>query len=211
LFLHTWQHDPTIQSMLVMIEAIHERFADADYAAAWTRLVDAATPAISFHLLPIEQMGLSEDLYIKMNSRGKPLTQFENFKARFEQILEISCPGRVNEFAQKVDVAWADLLWAYRGSDNIVDDEFLRYLHFVTEVCEWHDGRLPTSDVATLAEQVYGPGSEKAATHLDFLFRCLDTWVGTDARRVFAIHLVGFVAPKVGLDLLQIAGIQRLL
>ena len=47
--------------------------------------MDRDAPGISFHLLPIEQMGLSEDLYIKMNSRGKPLTPFENFKARFEQ------------------------------------------------------------------------------------------------------------------------------
>jgi hypothetical protein len=185
-FLHTWQHDPTIQSMLVMIEAIHERFAGADYAAAWAQLVDPEAPAISFHLLPIEQMGLSEDLYIKMNSRGKPLTQFENFKARFEQVLESSCPERVEEFAQKVDGDWADLLWPYRGSDNIVDDEFLRYLHFVTEVCEWHDGRLPSGDVASLAERVYGPGNEKAATHLDFLVRCLDTWMGASIAPVFS-------------------------
>ena len=32
-------------------------------------------------------MGSGEDLYIKMNSRGKPLTPFENFKARFEQAI----------------------------------------------------------------------------------------------------------------------------
>ncbi len=194
-FLHTWQHDPTIQSMLVMIEAIHERFADADCAAAWAQLVDAEAPAISFHLLPIEQMGLSEDLYIKMNSRGKPLTPFENFKARFEQVLESSCPERVEEFAQKVDGDWADLLWAYRGSDNIVDDEFLRYLHFVTEACEWHDGRLQSGDVASLAERVYGPGNEKAATHLEFLVRCLDTWVGASIAAVFSETFTRTPAP----------------
>jgi hypothetical protein len=185
-FLHTWRHDPTIQSMLVMIEAIHERFADADCAAAWERLVDTKAPVISFHLLPIEQMGLSEDLYIKMNSRGKPLTPFENFKARFEQVLESSCPERVEEFARKVDGAWADLLWPYRGSDHIVDDEFLRYFQFVTGLCEWHDGRLPSGEIALLAERIYGPGNEKAATHLDFLVRSFDTWVGVDIASVFS-------------------------
>lgn len=185
-FLHTWQHDPTIQSMLVMIEAIHERFADADCGAAWGRLVDSDAPAISFHLLPIEQMGLSEDLYIKMNSRGKPLTPFENFKARFEQVLEASCPGRVEEFAQKVDGVWADLLWPLRGSDNIVDDEFLRYFQFVTDVCEWHDGRLPSGDIETMAERVYGQTNEKAAAHLDFMVRSFDTWVGADTASVFS-------------------------
>ncbi|RKG72970.1 DUF262 domain-containing protein [Corallococcus terminator] len=185
-FLHTWQHDPTIQSMLVMIEAIHKRFADADCATAWKRLVDTEAPAISFHLLPIEQMGLSEDLYIKMNSRGKPLTPFENFKARFEQVLEISCPDRVEEFAQKVDGAWADMLWPYRGSHDIVDDEFLRYFQFVTDVCEWPDGRLTSGTIAPLAERVYGPGNKKAAAHLDFLVRCFDTWVNADIPSVFS-------------------------
>lgn len=29
-YLFLWRHDPTIQSMLVMIDAIHERFQDAD-------------------------------------------------------------------------------------------------------------------------------------------------------------------------------------
>jgi hypothetical protein len=185
-FLHTWQHDPTIQSMLVMLEAIHERFADADCTAAWERLVALQEPAIVFHLLPIEKMGLSEDLYIKMNSRGKPLTSFENFKARFEQVVEHSCPDRVDEFAQKVDGAWADMLWPFRGSDDIVDDEFLRYFHFVTDLCEWHDGRLPSDDILTVAERVYGGANDKAATHLDFLVRCFDTWVDADTTSVFS-------------------------
>lgn len=184
-FLHTWQHDPTIQSMLVMLEAIHERFADADCPGAWARLVDAQAPAISFHVLPIEQMGLSEDLYIKMNSRGKPLTPFEHFKARFEQVLERSRPERVDEFARKVDGAWADMLWPYRGSNNIVDEEFLCYFQFVAELCEWQDGQLPSGDIAALAERVYGPGNDRAEAHLEFLFKCFDTWCDENIAEVF--------------------------
>ena len=184
-FLHTWRHDPTIQSMLTMIEAIHKRFVDADCVAAWGRLVDSDPPAVSFHLLTIKQMGLSEDIYIKMNSRGKPLTPFENFKARFEQLLERSCPGRVEEFARKVDGVWADVLWPLRGSDNIVDDEFLRYFRFVTDVCEWRDGQLREDDIE-LAERVYGPENQRAETHLDFLVRSFDTWVGVDTDSVFS-------------------------
>ncbi|MEX3964169.1 DUF262 domain-containing protein [Paraburkholderia sp. EG286B] len=185
-FLHTWRHDPTIQAMLLMLEAIHERFADVDCTAAWGRLVDIKEPPISFHLLPIEQMGLSEDLYIKMNSRGKPLTPFENFKARFEQILERSSPDRVEEFAQKVDGVWANLLWPFRGADDIVDDEFLRYFQFLAEVCEWHDGRLPFGDTETLAERVFGPGNATAEAHLDFVIRCFDTWCNIDIAAAFS-------------------------
>lgn len=196
-YLHTWRHDPTIQSMLVMLEAMHARFQGDDCIGAWERLIDAEDPAISFHLLPIEQMGLSEDLYIKMNSRGKPLTSFENFKARFEQVLEVSCPDRLEEFALNVDGKWADLLWPYRGSDCIVDDEFLRYFHFVAEVCEWREGRLAATDLASLAERVYGPSNPKAAENLDFLFQALDTWVDADIPGVFASF---FAAAPVPLD-----------
>jgi hypothetical protein len=194
-YLHTWRHDPTIQSMLVMLDAIHQRFRSDDCVAAWQRLVSVETPAITFHLLPIERMGLSEDLYIKMNSRGKPLTPFENFKARFEKMLEASSPDRVDEFAVKVDGAWSDLLWAYRGGDDVVDDEFLRYFQFVTEACEWREGRLPSGDIASLAERVYGPSNPKAAAHLEFLFQAFDTWVDEDIAAVFAGLFTTTAAP----------------
>lgn len=184
-YLHTWRHDPTIQSMLVMLDAIHLRFLEDDCTAAWERLVDPDDPAISFHLLPMEQMGLSEDVYIKMNSRGKPLTSFENFKARFEKMLSVSCPERVDEFAVKVDGAWADILWPYAGEDHIVDDEFLSYFDFVTEVCEWRDGRVGSGSRDARAQRVFGPKNPKAAEHLDFFVRAFDTWLQVDINGVF--------------------------
>ena len=195
-YLHTWHHDPTIQSMLVMLDAMHERFRDEACLAAWEKLIDAEKPAISFHLLPIEQMGQqSADLYIKMNSRGKPLTAFENFKARFEQLLEVSCPERVVEFSVKVDGAWSDLLWPYRGSDSIVDDEFMKYFRFVTEVCELNEGRLAEGNIAGLAGRVYGHSNPNSKTNLDFLFRAIDTWVGSDIPAIFSGHFAGTLAP----------------
>lgn len=185
-FLHTWRHDPTIDSMLVMLEAIHQKFADVNHSEAWGRLVSSSDPAITFHLLPIEKMGLSEDLYIKMNSRGKPLTEFENFKARFEGVLERSVPHRVEEFARKVDGAWADVLWPLRGSNNIVDEEFLNYFQFITDICEWRDQRFSTGTFEARAERVFGSSNERAADHLDFLIQCFDTWKDVDSASVFA-------------------------
>jgi hypothetical protein len=185
-FLHTWYHDPSIQSMLVMIDAIHERFSDMDHLAAWDRLVDSANPAISFHLLPTREMDLGDDLYIKMNSRGKPLTHFENFKARFEQLLEHAHPERLEEFSRKIDGSWADVMWPFRGNDDIVDDEFLNYFQFVTDICEWRDGRSLAPDIDTAAERCYGSDNEKSAAHLDFLIRCFDTWVNSDIDVVFS-------------------------
>ncbi len=183
-YLHTWRHDPTIQSMLVMIDAIDERLRGVDPLAAWKRLVDPRAPAIEFHLLPVEGLGLTQDLYIKMNARGKPLTSFENFKARFEQTLEAWCPqARVDELGRKFDVEWSSVLWPYKGDDNIIDDECLRYFHFVASVCAWRAGRQPAGEIGRLADDVF---RERNPDALDFLFHAFDTWVDTDIAKAFA-------------------------
>ena len=83
-FQYQWQNDPTITGMLVMIDAIHELFGKE--TGLWHALVDEQS--VSFYFLPISEMGLTDELYIKMNSRGKPLTSFEHFKAEFESLAE---------------------------------------------------------------------------------------------------------------------------
>lgn len=175
-YLYTWRHDPTVQSMLTVLDHLDELFVDDDPETAWHRLVDVQNPAISFHLLPIEDMGSAEDLYIKMNSRGRPLTDFENFKARFEQILDGS--PRANEFAVRIDGPWSDLLWPIHGGDNLVDDEFLRYLEFVIELCEWRndDMELRRAPLIQRAKRVFGTDQPKSAESLDFLFHAFDNW-----------------------------------
>ena len=179
-YLYTWSNDPTISSMLTVIDAIDERFAGDDLDAVWARLTDRAAPAISFHLLPIEDMGSGEDLYIKMNSRGKPLTPFENFKARFEKTLADADQHRAERFAHKIDGEWSDLLWPIHGGDNLVDDEFMRYLRFITEICEWREGRIEDGPLAPRAEGLFGAGNESAGVHFEFLCSCFGVWESTD-------------------------------
>jgi hypothetical protein len=184
-YLFLWRHDPTIQSMLVMIDAIHERFRKVDAATAWTRLTDVDDPAVWFLLLRLSGLESSggrdmrtEDLYIKMNSRGKPLTEFENFKANFEKTIQ-SSPWSA-EFARKVDTTWSDLLWHMRGGDDLIDDEFLRYLEFITEICEWRDGRDDGAGqrLASRTREIFGDQNPQRDAHLKFLFQAFDVWVG---------------------------------
>ena len=50
---------------------------------------------------------------------------------------------RYEHLTTSIDGAWADVLWEYEkadGSDFVIDDEFMRYLTFVIDVCEWRDG-----------------------------------------------------------------------
>ncbi len=188
-FQFTWKHDPTIQSMLVMLDAIDARFGDVDASSAWERL-RSTTPAIEFHVLCVDKtrMGSGEELYLRMNSRGKPLTPFENFKARFEKLLESWCDAdRVRTFAKKIDGEWSDVLWPYRGDDDIVDDEMMRLVHFATELSEWLDGEVvdERAPFEPRAESAFSASHPHRAKHLNLLFRCLDTWVGIDVRASF--------------------------
>jgi hypothetical protein len=132
-----WRLDPTIQSALIMLDAIHLRFKDSK--GLFSRITSADRPAITFQLLDLENFGLSDDLYIKMNARGKPLTPFETFKARFEQELKdifneetrrIGDQGVsvADFFSQRMDTQWADFFWPYRDSDTNVFDEVIMNL-----------------------------------------------------------------------------------
>jgi Protein of unknown function DUF262 len=191
-YLFPWRRDPTIRSMLVMLDAIADRFArePTDFRVAWSRLADRSNRAIAFLVLPVSEMRSGEELYIKMNSRGRPLTSFEVFKARLEKALQSS--GRDKKLAEKFDRDWSDMLWQYEGGDFAIDDEFMRYLEFIMDVCEWRDKRIPdssdptTSRLTERASQAFTPPNQHGIRNLDFFFHAFDTWVGTEPADEFA-------------------------
>jgi uncharacterized protein with ParB-like and HNH nuclease domain len=80
-FFLSWNQDPTIHAMLNAIDLIHSMFFGIENL--WDSLVQKKT--ITFHLLVLEHFGLSDDLYIKMNARGRQLTPFENLKAELQE------------------------------------------------------------------------------------------------------------------------------
>ncbi len=143
-YFRSWRLDPTIQSVLYMLDAIHVKFRDSN--GLFERLLDEEQPAITFQLLDLENFGLSDDLYIKMNARGKPLTTFETFKARYEQELKRKSQLRDEKFligehafeaadyvARRMDTTWADLFWKHRNQDSdLYDDAFMNVFRAVS-------------------------------------------------------------------------------
>ncbi len=78
-FMNYWEKDPTVEGMLNMLDAIHEKCKEiTDYPNL---------NKVTFFFFDLESNGLNENLYLKMNSRGKPLTAFENLKAKMEKAL----------------------------------------------------------------------------------------------------------------------------
>jgi hypothetical protein len=140
-YFRNWKLDPTIQSSLTMLDAIHLRFKDT--SGLFARITSVEQSAVTFQLLDLENFGLSDDLYIKMNARGKPLTQFETFKARFEQALEGLFGEETRKigdqefpvtefFSRRMDTQWADFFWPHRDSDtNLFDNAIMNLFRAV--------------------------------------------------------------------------------
>ena len=182
-FMYSWEKDPSINSMLVMLDEIHSFFKNE--TGLWHKLVDEINAPVSFYFLALEEMGLTDSLYIKMNSRGKPLTDFEHFKAEFEKIIKVVSPELYNEFVHKVDKDWLDMLWNYRNEDNIIDDEFMRYYRFVTEtICYQNDIEISENEF-DLAIKVYGVENANAKSNLEILFKSFDCWNEIDSINIF--------------------------
>lgn len=159
-FFLSWRLDPTIQSALTMLDAIHEHFRSS--SGLYARLVDDKHPAITFQLLQLENFGLSDDLYIKMNARGKPLTPFEIFKARFEEDLKTLFPTEQRQigekswsvrdfFALRMDTQWTDFFWNYRSKANkVFDAEVMNLLWTLAQLSLDPESKTFTKDTALL-------------------------------------------------------------
>jgi hypothetical protein len=169
-----WKKDPTISSMLVMIDDINNYFHDI--TDLWEKLKGKS---ISFYFLPIKDMGLTDELYIKMNSRGKPLTNFEHFKAEFEHHLREIDKNIAERIIHKIDIDWTDMLWQYRGDDNITDDEFLRYFNFVCDIICYQNNHTPqgkSQDQFDLLDEYFSKNSDNLSENIALLESYFDCW-----------------------------------
>ncbi len=184
-----WKNDSTIQSMLVMIDAINEKFAGI--GNLWKFLTELNL--ISFYFLPLEKMGLTDELYIKMNSRGKPLTDFEHFKAEFLKTIKEQDESLYKEFSRKIDIDWTDLLFPYRSENQIIDDKFMRYFKFISHIlCYKNDifskeyDRKIEYDEFKLAKQLYSKENTDSISNLNFLKSAFDCWCRIDVDIFFS-------------------------
>jgi hypothetical protein len=145
-FMASWNNDPTIVSMLNMLETIQaETFNKPE---SWKNLINGEKVTFDFIDIKSDEFKLTDELYIKMNSRGKTLTPFENFKAQFSGLLSSKQTDYLNDkmlyqnakvnyqqyFAFKIDSVWMDLFWNYRTKvTTSTDDCILNYIYFIAE------------------------------------------------------------------------------
>ncbi len=119
-FTSKYSYDPTIQAMLNMLNAIakeqHKQPVSFDLLES-----------LQFRSFDIGAYELTDELYIKMNRRGKQLESIENLKADFVGYLkkighDFSKP---DSYDRKLDHEWADMAWGHWENEDF-DIRYLR-------------------------------------------------------------------------------------
>ena len=129
-FFDAWKHDPTVKGMLNTLDTIHELLKDKKISEEhyWQPLEEGA---VTFYWLDLEEHQLTDELYLKMNARGKQLSNFENFKASLvKRIADNGWEENIQEkesFSFKMDTIYTDLFWGYRGGKTIIDEEAMNF------------------------------------------------------------------------------------
>jgi hypothetical protein len=186
-FRAEWQFDPTVSGMLIMLDSIHKLFNSM--GSLWEAL-SGEHPPITFHFEALSGLALSADeTFIKMNARGKQLTEFEHFKARFIEDLKQNKVSEIDAVAQKFDNQWTYLFWtSFAGTVDESEDKvdksedmagkadrcFVTYLRFLADIfLRWPTGN---DDAQHMPSQ---PQSDK-----DDLFDCLRVALQKDREQI---------------------------
>ena len=170
-FYSSWKQDPTIQSMLRMlggtnindkkgddlidgIEELFERSLESKngkinrckktFEEYWDKLISDRCPIVFYHLV-LKDFGLSDDLYIKMNARGKQLTNFENFKADLIGYITNKSEDELCNETDKdewrklidaksgipilLDTKWTDIFWKHKSEDYRIDEIYYAFVN----------------------------------------------------------------------------------
>jgi len=131
-FSNTWLDDPTVKSILVVLKAVHKEFvsdSDKDIVLYLERITTGKI--IFFDFLNLIDFNLSDELYVKMNARGKQLTDFENFKAwLFGEIenKQLFNDEMWKEYKSHFDIKWNDIFWNVKKSGEYeIDTAYLNF------------------------------------------------------------------------------------
>jgi len=139
-FHNSYKLDPTVSAMLNMLDRIQEL-----YISKTCNNLFANLEKLRFYILPLSNFDLTEDLYVKMNARGKQLTSFENFKADLQHWIKDNAQklgfadknyaGRSMPydmfFINKIDNEWAQCFWNIKKNDDDknYDPIFLSFIY----------------------------------------------------------------------------------
>lgn len=126
------KNDPTIKSMINMLDLIYQR-KDVINNDIVNNLNN-----ITFEVFDMGYFSLGEELYIKMNSRGKQLSDYESLKAYMEKTIDIKTN---REILVNIDTKWDKYFFDYINVDKF-DKRAKVFLHYATIFFKFNSGKI---------------------------------------------------------------------
>lgn len=127
-FISGWLLDSTVRNMLNTLQLIDDKMNSI--------LDELHTVNITFDYLDMKDKDLDDDVYVKMNGRGRPLTYFENLKSLMDECIEstfVKDDKFTKDWKTKIDNEWTDLFWQNRNKGEEhpeeIDDEQIRFFY----------------------------------------------------------------------------------
>jgi len=131
-YLSKWDYDATVNGAIVMLEQIHKEFSKSPELNF--KEIELKTLSFTFDFFDLHELNQSDELYIKMNERGKQLTDFEHFKAWLQNFTEKKYDSEeqkifLRDFWVKIDTIWLDFFWKNLDVDYTgLDDLYFNFL-----------------------------------------------------------------------------------
>lgn len=131
-FIQSWLNNTSVKSMLGTLKLIHRKVTKDNIETIWNKLINTPTPSVSFAFLQMDESnGLDDDIYIKMNGRGRKLSAFENLKSWMDE--KISTHDYSNMWKSAMDNEWTNFFWQNRNKSQEhpeeIDDEQLFFFY----------------------------------------------------------------------------------
>ncbi|WP_157142626.1 DUF262 domain-containing protein [Brachyspira pilosicoli] len=117
-------NDPTIKAMLNMLDLIYNRIESKDTKTLnkYKNNLDN----ITFSIFNMGEYNLGEELYIKMNARGRQLSKYENIKSYIEGNLNLKDHY---DLLASIDNLWSDYFFDIKNK-NKFDNRGLSFLYY---------------------------------------------------------------------------------
>ena len=144
-FTQSFASDPTIQSMLTSLDdkekgcGFEQLLKKEEYKdkwdAYWELLCSEKCPITFFYKdMKDDDLPESDSLYVKMNARGKRLTNFENFKAELIKVKRNNqALFSLEYFISPFENQWTnDIFWPYKNEEKKIDEIFFK---FINRIC----------------------------------------------------------------------------
>lgn len=116
-FDYDWEYDVSIENILSLIDTLKIRILKLEKEIAIDEIINLIDDKeddnpFKFIFIHIDDIIQNDELYIKINARGKALSHFENLKS------DINNLWRNENYKSKLDGAWTEYVWKESSKDS---------------------------------------------------------------------------------------------